>query len=142
MVHKVEVLKEYIPEEIVVWNDPLCTLPGFVAPCVSRAKKENIITSMKGNFPERNYTDQDALDDFMVVHWAWFESANETERLKEVEELLLFCEELIAKQRNLLFEAVSLLSEAVDRYPVETDPKLWTVRVRTWLEENYVGEKK
>jgi len=63
-------------------------------------------------------------------------------RLKEVEELLLFAEELIAKQRNLLFEAVSLLSEAVDRYPVETDPKLWTVRVRTWLEENYVGEKK
>jgi len=35
--------------------------------------------------------------------------------------------------RHQLEEARALLSEAIDQYPTETDPKLWTVRVRTLL---------
>lgn len=34
---------------------------------------------------------------------------------------------------DLLEEARALLFEAVDRYPVEDDPDLWTSRVRAWL---------
>lgn len=94
----------------IVWNEPLCLKPGFVANSICRATEEDIIIAMKGNFPERKYTDQKALDDFMVVHWAWFETQSEIE------------------------EAKQLLQEAVDRYPAEEDPKLWTSRVRKWLE--------
>jgi len=28
---------------------------------------------MQHKFPERNYSYDEALSDFMVVHWAWFE---------------------------------------------------------------------
>lgn len=57
----------------VVWNEPLCLDPGHVLNSVVRASEEDIISLMKYKFPERNYTDEVALDDFVVVHWAWFE---------------------------------------------------------------------
>lgn len=60
----------------VNWNEPLCTTPDFVSSYVARALDTEIIKAQKGNFPERNYTDEDALHDFMVVHWAWFDAAS------------------------------------------------------------------
>lgn len=42
----------------------------------------------------------------------------------------------IKRYRDRLEEATKLLEEAVDRYPVEEDQKLWTSRVRAWLKEN------
>lgn len=59
-------------------------------------------------------------------------------RARENEDLRNRLEVSEASERSLcdrLIEARALLSEAVDRYPVETDPKLWTVRVRKWLEQ-------
>ena len=58
---------------IVVWNEPLCLDGGHVLNSVVRATEEDIVHLMQHNFPERAYSYHDALDDFMVVHWAWFE---------------------------------------------------------------------
>jgi hypothetical protein len=40
-------------------------------PIYIRAQVETVIAKMKANFPERNYTDQQALDEFVVVNWAY-----------------------------------------------------------------------
>ena len=39
-------------------------------PVYMRAQADTIIKKMKGDFPSRNYTDDMALDDFVVIHWA------------------------------------------------------------------------
>jgi hypothetical protein len=44
-------------------------------------------------------------------------------------------DDLWKKTKEQLAEAHALLFEAVDKYPVEKDPKLWTSRVRAWLEK-------
>jgi len=58
---------------IVVWNEPLCLDQGHVINSVVRATEEDIAHLMQHKFPERNYSYDEALSDFMVVHWAWFE---------------------------------------------------------------------
>jgi len=45
------------------------------------------------------------------------------------------CEHNFEDITEYLQEAKALLFEAVNKYPVETDPKLWTVRVRALLEK-------
>ena len=57
----------------VVWNEPLCLDPGHVLNSVVRATEEDIVHLMQHKFPEMAYSYDDALGDFMVVNWAWFE---------------------------------------------------------------------
>jgi len=62
---------------IVVWNEPLCLDPGHVINSVVRATEEDVVHLMQHKFPERNYSYDEALWDFVVVHWAWFEEVAE-----------------------------------------------------------------
>ena len=57
----------------VVWNEPLCLDEGCVVSGIMRATEADIIKLQKHNFPERDYTDKEALADFMTVNWAWTE---------------------------------------------------------------------
>lgn len=58
---------------MVVWNEPLCLDPDCVINSVCKAAEVDIIKLMKHSFPERAYSDAEALEDFIVVHWAWIE---------------------------------------------------------------------
>lgn len=57
----------------VVWNEPLCLDTDCVINSIRRATEEDVIKLMKHNFPERKYSDENALDDFVIVNWAWFD---------------------------------------------------------------------
>lgn len=39
-------------------------------PVFMRVRPEVAIAKMKASFPERNYSDEGALDEFIVVNWA------------------------------------------------------------------------
>lgn len=48
---------------------------------------------------------------------------------------LEYCLKRELKLESALASARALLFEAVEKYPVEQNEKLWTVRVRAWLEK-------
>lgn len=58
---------------MVVWNESLCLDEGHVINSVVRATEEDIIHLMQHKFPERAYSREEALEDFIVVNWAWTE---------------------------------------------------------------------
>ena len=70
----------------IVWNEPLCLDEGCVVNSVARADEADIVRLMKHLFPDRKYTDESALTDFIVTHWAWREPPGD-ESMSKVEEL-------------------------------------------------------
>lgn len=57
----------------VVWNEPLCLDEGHVYNSLQLAEPKEVIGLWKHTHPEYNYTsDEEALEDFMIVYWAWF----------------------------------------------------------------------
>ena len=49
------------------WTEPRGPLG---APVHCSMKERNVIDMMQKDFPERMYSDQSALDDFIAVNWA------------------------------------------------------------------------
>lgn len=101
-------------EKVIVWNEPLCLEPGFVANSVCRATEAEIIKAQKGNFPERSYTDAQALNEFMVVHWAWRESSPDTDTAGLVERLKARSVDLYGLACSDFEESNPLTGEAFD----------------------------
>jgi hypothetical protein len=52
------------------YNDPLCTDP--VIHQESIVTEEEAIKYMRHAHPNHPYTDSEALEDFIVIYWAWW----------------------------------------------------------------------
>lgn len=83
--------------ELVAWNDPIGpTDKNPIASGITVATKENVILAYRQAHPDYPGSDQEALEDFMTVHWAWFEpdfkarvaDAERAGRIKGLEEAL------------------------------------------------------
>lgn len=57
---------------IVQWNEPMCLDPGFTISGVMSATEEDCIRLHRHTHPTVAYSDEEALDEFMMVNWAWF----------------------------------------------------------------------
>lgn len=63
---------------IILWNEPMWFKPdvegenNIAGNIICSATEEDVINWQKCIFPERNYSDDMALADFLVVNWAWY----------------------------------------------------------------------
>lgn len=58
------------------YNDPFFTDEEPYCNTVRYISEEDIIKYMNRVYPEREYTDEDALYDFVIVNWAWSVEVN------------------------------------------------------------------
>jgi len=57
----------------VCWNEPLWTKDGPICSGMTMAPPEDCAGAQRKFHPEFKYkNDEEALNDFMVVRWAWF----------------------------------------------------------------------
>lgn len=59
-------LKQY-----VCWNEPLYTA-GPAVGCIAFAEPDEVVTLWRITHPDQEFTWIQALEEFMVTHWAWF----------------------------------------------------------------------
>ena len=56
----------------IEWNEPMFTDEEPYCNTIRRMLPYDVVHYWERTHPNENYTDEEAIDSFMAVNWAWF----------------------------------------------------------------------